>query len=106
MSANVSMKEKDDLGATTGADTGGGDSFLVAMLGLALSLAAAALAAIEVPGFLEADTNVENTLVAGLEGATTVPLDFPTTVCGGPLATWSDGLALEAAASARLRSAA
>jgi hypothetical protein len=100
------MNENDDLGGAAGADAGGGDSFLAAVLGLGLSLAAAALAAIDVPGFLEAETNVENTLVAGFGGATTVPLGFPAGAFTAPFVIESDALALEAAASTRLRSAA
>ena len=100
------MNENEDLGGAAGADVGGGDSFLTAVLGLGLSLAAAALAAMEVPGFLEAETSVENTLATGFGGATTAPLGFPAGAFTVPSAVESDALALEAAASTRLRSAA
>src|SRR2546423_9935565 len=106
MSASVSINEKDGLGAATCADDGGGDSLLTVVLGLGLSLAAAALAAMEVPGFFEADTSVENTPVAGFDGATIVPFGFPGAKFDVPLTTGSEVFPLDTAASARLRSAA
>ena len=74
---------------------------------LALSFAAACLAAKEVPGFFDADINDEKTLVAGFDGATIDALTFSGATLDTPLAAELDVLRFAtAAASRRLRSAA